>query len=97
MQKIRFYDLRHQAATEMLEAGMPEGVVREIAGHVDPAMTRYYSDPRLAARRLAVEALNRAKPAAVVVGRSPSQTMSQSSLGTVEEAAKLLKRMVRPG
>lgn len=55
--KLRFYDLRHQAITEMLEAGVPEGVIREVAGHVDPAMTRHYSHPRLAARRAAVQAL----------------------------------------
>ena len=46
----------------MLEAGVPEGVIRELAGHVDPAMTRWYSHPRLAARRAAVEALS-AEPA----------------------------------
>jgi integrase len=55
--KLRFYDLRHQCITEMLEAGIPEGVIREVVGHVDPAMTRHYSHPRLAARRAAVEAL----------------------------------------
>ena len=59
--KLRFYDLRHQAITEMLEAGVPEGVIREIAGHVDPAMTMHYSHPRLAARRAAVETLVRAQ------------------------------------
>jgi len=53
--------LRHQAITEMLEAGVPEGVIREIAGHVDPAMTQHYSHPRLAARRAAVETLMTAK------------------------------------
>ena len=66
--KLRFYDLRHQAITEMLEAGVPEGVIREIAGHVDPAMTRYYSHPRLAARRAAVEALGMATPVPAVAG-----------------------------
>jgi hypothetical protein len=45
----------------MLEAGIPEGVIREVAGHVDPAMTRWYSHPRLAAKRLAVEALSGGK------------------------------------
>ncbi len=58
---LRFYDLRHQAITEMLEGGVPEGVIREIAGHVDPAMTRHYSHPRRAARRAAVEALQTVK------------------------------------
>jgi integrase len=57
MPKRRYYDLRHQCVTEMLEAGVPEGVIREIAGHVDPAMTRHYSHPRIAARRAAVETL----------------------------------------
>jgi hypothetical protein len=41
----------------MLEAGIPEGVIREVEGHVDAAMTHHYSHPRLAARRAAVEAL----------------------------------------
>ena len=45
----------------MLEAGVPEGVIREIAGHVDPAMTMHYSHPRLAARRAAVETLMKAQ------------------------------------
>jgi len=55
---LRFYDLRHQCITEMLEAGIPEGVIREVVGHLDPAMTRHYSHPRLAAKRAAVEALS---------------------------------------
>ena len=45
----------------MLEAGIPEGVIREVAGHVDPAMTRHYSHPRLAARRAAAEVLSTVK------------------------------------
>jgi integrase len=60
MPRLRFYNLRHQCITEMLEAGVPEGVIREIAGHVDPEMTRLYSHPRMAAKRVAVEALSRA-------------------------------------
>jgi len=54
---LRFYDLRHQFVTELCEAGVPEAVIRELAGHVDPQMMRIYSHPRLAAKRLAVEAL----------------------------------------
>jgi len=57
MSKLRYYNLRHQAITEMLEGGIPEGVIREVAGHIDPAMTQRYSHPRLAARRAAVEAI----------------------------------------
>jgi len=59
--KFRYYDLRHQCITEMLELGVPEGVIREVAGHIDPNMTRHYSHPRIAARRAAVEALMTAK------------------------------------
>ncbi len=55
---LRFYDLRHQFVTELCEAGIPESVIRELAGHIDPAMTRWYSHPRLVAKRTAVEALS---------------------------------------
>ena len=55
---LRYYDLRHLAITELCEAGVPEAVIRELAGHVDPDMMRWYSHPRLAARRAAVEALS---------------------------------------
>ena len=54
---LRFYDLRHQFVTELCEAGIPESVIRELAGHVDPQMMRIYSHPRLAAKRMAVQAL----------------------------------------
>jgi len=57
MPKLRFYDLRHQFVTELCENGVPEATIRELAGHVDPAMMRIYSHPRLAARRAAVETL----------------------------------------
>jgi integrase len=59
--RLRYYDLRHQFVTELCEAGTPEGVIRELAGHVDPAMTRHYSHPRLAAKREAVELLSAVK------------------------------------
>jgi len=43
---LRYYDLRHQLITEPHEAGQPEAVIRELAGHVDPAMMRIYSHPQ---------------------------------------------------
>jgi len=58
----RFYDLRQQCITEMLEADIPEGVIREVAGHIDPAMTRHYSHLRIAARWAAVAVLSAVKP-----------------------------------
>jgi integrase len=60
--RLRFYDLRHQFITELCEAGVPEGVIRELAGHVDPTMMRIYSHPRMAARRAAVECLSAVRP-----------------------------------
>jgi len=57
MPNLRFYDLRHQFVTELCESGVPESVIRELAGHVDPAMMRIYSHSRLAARTAAVETL----------------------------------------
>ena len=59
--RLRFYDLRHLFVTELCEAGIPEAVIRELAGHIDPEMTRHYSHPRLAARRAAVEVLSAVK------------------------------------
>ena len=58
MPNLRFYDLRHQFVTELCESGVPESVIRELAGHVDPDMMRIYSHPRMAARRAAVETLS---------------------------------------
>lgn len=66
---LRFYDLRHLFVTELCEAGIPEAVIRELAGHVDPDMTRHYSHPRLAARRAAVDVL-----ATVKVSPTPATT-----------------------
>jgi integrase len=65
MPRFRFYDLRHQFVTELSEAGAPESVIRELAGHVDPKMMQIYSHPRMAARRAAVEMLTIVKPAPV--------------------------------
>ena len=56
--KLRYYDFRHQFVTEVCEAGVPENVIRELAGHIDPAKTRWYAHPRMAARRAAVEKLS---------------------------------------
>jgi integrase len=59
---LRFYKLRHQFVTELGEAGVPESVIRELAGHVDPSMMRVYSHPRLAASWAAVRAFSAVPP-----------------------------------
>jgi integrase len=82
--RLRYYNLRHQCVTEMLEAGVPEGVIREVVGHVDPAMTRWYSDVRRAARRAAVETLS-----------APKNGASQGGYGT-NHGTKALPGVVPP-
>jgi integrase len=84
--KLRYYDLRHLAITLMLEAGIPEGIIRDVAGHIDPAMTRHYSHPRLAARRAAVQAIsilspgqNQATPAEGYVTNHVTKQLSAST------------------
>ncbi len=42
----RFYDWRHTTITELLEAGVPEQVVENTVGHVDPQVKKRYSHVR---------------------------------------------------
>jgi integrase len=79
LEKFRYYDLRHQCITEMLESGVPEGVIREVAGHIDPNMTRHYSHPRIAARRAAVEALMTVKTGQFQGGYATNHATKQLS------------------
>ena len=57
-QGLRFHDLRHQAITEMAEAGASDATLMALAGHLSREMTEHYSHVRMAAERSAVEALN---------------------------------------
>ena len=68
---LRFHDMRHQAVTELLERGVPEQTVMEIAGHVDPRMLKRYSHVRLETKRKALEVLSR-RPSQPVSG-APEQ------------------------
>jgi integrase len=62
---LRFHDLRHTAISALGEAGVPDRVIMDIAGHVSARMLRRYSHIQLEAKRSAVQALsNRPKPAA---------------------------------
>jgi len=54
----RFHDLRHTAYTKMVEAGVEEGVIMELMGHVSRAMVKRYSHVRLPAMREAVGKLS---------------------------------------
>jgi integrase len=60
--ECRFHDLRHTAYTKMVEAGVPEGIIMALMGHVSRAMVERYSHVRMDAMRKAVTALSLEKP-----------------------------------
>src|ERR1043166_5726801 len=53
----RIHDLRHTVATKLAEAGTPESTMLALLGHMSRAMLEHYSHVRLAAKRVAVQAL----------------------------------------
>jgi integrase len=53
----RFHDTRHTLITELAEPATGDEVIRDIAGHVSPAMLRDYSHIRMKAKREALEGL----------------------------------------
>jgi integrase len=55
--KCRIHDLRHTVATKMAEAGVPEGTMKALLGHMSRAMLERYSHIRTKAKREAVESL----------------------------------------
>ncbi len=55
---LRFHDLRHTAISALGEAGVPDRVIMDIAGHVSARMLRRYSHIQLDAKRAAIEALS---------------------------------------
>lgn len=54
---LRFHDLRHQAITEMAEAGASDATLMAVAGHVSRRMMEHYSHVRMAAKRDVLEKL----------------------------------------
>jgi site-specific recombinase XerD len=45
------YRLRHQAITEMAEAGATDATIMAVAGHLDRAMMEHYAHVRMTAKR----------------------------------------------
>lgn len=54
---LRFHDLRHQAITEMAEAGASDATLMALAGHMSRRMLEHYSHVRMAAKRTATDRL----------------------------------------
>jgi integrase len=48
---LRFHDLRHQAITELAEAGSSDATLMAVAGHMSRRMMEHYSHVRKAAKR----------------------------------------------
>jgi integrase len=57
LQGLRFHDLRHQAITEMAEAGASDATMMAVAGHMSRRMLEHYSHVRMAAKRTALDKL----------------------------------------
>jgi len=55
---LRFHDLRHTAISALGEAGTPDRVIMDIAGHVSMRMLKRYSHIQLEAKRRAIQALS---------------------------------------
>jgi integrase len=57
-ERLRFHDLRHQAITELSEAGAPDATIEALAGHLSREMLEHYSHVRMAAKRAALDKLS---------------------------------------
>lgn len=55
---FRFHDLRHQAVTELAEAGVSDAALMSIAGYMSRKMLEHYSHVRMEAKRNALNALD---------------------------------------
>lgn len=58
---VRFHDLRHSAASEMVNAGVPLYTVGAVLGHKDPRSTKRYAHLTAASLAAAVETIGRRK------------------------------------
>jgi integrase len=74
----RFHDLRHTVCTKMAEAGIPEGTMLAIMGHMSRAMLERYSHIRKAAK---VDAM------AAIELRSPFPTALPQEVPTVADSS----------
>jgi integrase len=79
----RIHDLRHTVATKLAEAGTPESTMLALLGHMSRAMLEHYSHVRLAAKRVAVEALT-TRVAGPVSEPTATNSTTAAELGRVQ-------------
>ena len=80
---LRFHDLRHKAISALGEAGTPDRVIMDIAGHVSPRMLKRYSHIQLEAKRAAIQAL--------------SNRPQNAASGGVSDGGNVTKHVTTPG
>jgi integrase len=73
----RWHDTRHTLVTELAESGAGDETIMEIAGHVSRQMLSRYSHIRTAAKRKALEDVERTRAAAK--GRTAAQPEQQAA------------------
>ena len=72
---LRFHDLRHQAITEIAEAGASDATLMALAGHMSRRMLEHYSHVRMAAKRTATDKLESGLMGAPSVEGQPTAAM----------------------
>ena len=74
---LRFHDLRHTAITELAEMGVPDSVLKSIAGHITQRMLDHYSHIRMNAKRQALDGLDafRAEDASRSLAQPDAETV----------------------
>ena len=99
---LRFHDLRHTAISALGEAGTPDRVIMDIAGHVSPRMLRRYSHIQLEAKRAAIQALSNrpqtAPSAGVTEGANVTKhvTKTGETGGTESVPGQVIENAGRP-
>ena len=82
--QCRIHDLRHTVCTKMAEAGVPEGTMLDIMGHMSAAMLCRYSHIRQAAKVEAMQAIESRSAFSVgVPTKSPTVVAKQAAGSTV--------------
>jgi len=81
---LGFHRLRHQVVSELLEAGQPDEVVRQIVGHVDRRMTARYAHIRRETKRKALAAISSQSNAPTRAGYVTNHVTREEASGGVQ-------------
>ena len=84
MKGFRFHDLRHQAITELAEAGTSDATLQALAGHLSRKMMEHYSHVRMEAKKAAVGKLGTGMGSASTIGERRKRGQQQSQKPKVD-------------